>query len=268
MPSHPILDAIAGWFSTIVISASGVAAFLYFLLKKTLEKTIDSRFDENLENIKHELQLEQQKMSIVYQQQKDSFRKVLMAMHNAIEAIAANIEGDGGDWLPITEDKVSAFSRVLAEESLFMEERSDHALRLFREIMWTAVRYEDTYPRSDVVWRSYNQMKFISDRLAEHFRLRVGLESRKTDSLFEIELLGACRLINRFTFPDSGMPTNGPLRYQDHGSATQLVALAREHPEELRSELSKLRNALISHSSIFFEDVVDVDWHMERVKSL
>jgi len=43
MPTHRMIDAVAKWFSTIIISASGVAAFLYFLLKKTLEKSIDSR---------------------------------------------------------------------------------------------------------------------------------------------------------------------------------------------------------------------------------
>src|SRR5438034_1008696 len=69
MSSPPTIDAIARWFSTIVISSGGVAAFLYFLLKKTLEKTVDSRFDARLEQVKHALQLEQQKMSIVYEQQ-------------------------------------------------------------------------------------------------------------------------------------------------------------------------------------------------------
>ena len=59
----------------------GLSAILYLLLKKALEKTVDSRFDERLEKVKHDLQLEQEKMSVVYQNQKDSFRNILVAVH-------------------------------------------------------------------------------------------------------------------------------------------------------------------------------------------
>lgn len=57
-----------------------------------------------------------------------------------------------------------------------MDSSSDHAVQLFRAIMWTAVRFEDTDPATNEVSRAYNQMHFISGRLAEHFRIRVGLE--------------------------------------------------------------------------------------------
>jgi hypothetical protein len=130
-----ILSIFDSKLFSILASAVGSGGLLYFLIKKSLEKTIDSRFDARLEKVKHDLQLEHQRMSVVYEHQKDSFRKVLMAMHNATGAIASNVEGEGGDWLPITDDAANAFSQVFAEESLFMDGRSDHALRLFRQIM-------------------------------------------------------------------------------------------------------------------------------------
>jgi hypothetical protein len=55
-------------------------------LKKAVEKLIDSRFDERLAKIKHELDLDQEKMSVVYENQKDSFR----------ERFGGNAQRDGG----------------------------------------------------------------------------------------------------------------------------------------------------------------------------
>jgi len=63
------------------------------LLKKTLEKTVDSRFEEKLEKVKQELRLEEEKkQSIVYEQQKDSFRRALMAMHTAEKMLSNSCE--------------------------------------------------------------------------------------------------------------------------------------------------------------------------------
>jgi len=62
------------------------------LLKKTLEKTVDSRFEEKLEKVKQELRLEEKKQSIVYEQQKDSFRRALMAMHTAEKMLSNSCE--------------------------------------------------------------------------------------------------------------------------------------------------------------------------------
>jgi hypothetical protein len=49
--------------------------------------------------------------------------------------------------VPISRKKVDAFSQVAAEEALFLDEGSDHALRLFEDIMWRATYYEETRPK-------------------------------------------------------------------------------------------------------------------------
>jgi hypothetical protein len=69
----PSSDALVKLVLPYLVSSGGVGAFLYWLFKRKLE----DRFAKEMENTKHELQLEQQKMSIVFEQQKNSFRKVL-----------------------------------------------------------------------------------------------------------------------------------------------------------------------------------------------
>jgi len=71
-----------------VLPAVGVlGGVLYWLLQKKMEATLAQR----LEVTKHQLQLDYQRMSIVFEHQRDSFRRVLAAMHETIESI------EGGD---------------------------------------------------------------------------------------------------------------------------------------------------------------------------
>jgi hypothetical protein len=260
---------LQGWIKSALayVGGAGLLGFLFRdPLKRALERVIDSRFDERLARIKHELDLEQQKMSVVYQNQKDSFRNVLVAMHNAMEAIENEIAGEG-DWRPISQEPVEALSREMAQASLFLDAASDRALRLFREVMWEAVQYEDQIPSGGKVWRAHDQMKFIADRLAQHFRMRVGLVGGKDDPLLDIDILGACRDINRYSFPDHKLPTRGPLKSDESRNSEELVATARRNPTILKEELGKLK-AATQNERFFFETAAQADLYLERVKTL
>jgi len=79
----------------------------------------------------------------------------------------------------------------------------------------------------------------------------VGLEPSTPDPLLDIEVLGACCLINRFQFAKFDMPTKGPLKFRDNSTAAELIAVARENPELLKSELSRLKQAISEDSSFF-----------------
>lgn len=259
-----IFNSITTFLTWLITGLGVLGSLLYLILKRSLEKSVDARFDERLENVKHQLQLEQQRMSVVYENQKDSFRKVLIAMHDATHAIEKQIQGVGGDWLPIARKDVNQLLRVSSEEALFMDDISVHALKIYGEIMWTAVADEDDTPDTDIVWRAYNQMKFISDRLAAHFRNRVGLETTASDPVLDVEILGACRLINRFHF----YRTESILKFKKNGKASEYVALSRKSPDVLKSELHKLKDALASRASGYFEILTEVNRYLAEFADL
>jgi hypothetical protein len=179
-----------------------------------------------LEITKHQLQLDYQKMSIIFEHQKDSFRKVLVAMHLAIGALES---GADDAWHPIQDSQVDAFRSVISEGSLFMDTASDQALRAFVAAMGDAV--EPTFeppPEQEVIRRAHSVAAFILERLSEHFRSRVGLAPSHVNPLRDIELLGACRLINRYHFPQYDLPTKGPLAFRRGQTAAELVATAQQ----------------------------------------
>jgi len=63
-------------------------------------------------------------------------------MHHALDAIGF----EDYEWVAVTKADVDKLSQVLHEETLFVDSDSDHALLLFREIMWTAAKDEEDYP--------------------------------------------------------------------------------------------------------------------------
>jgi len=250
-----------------LLSFGGLGGLLYWLLQKRLE----AHFATTLQQTGHKLRLEQEKMSIVFEHQKDSFRKVLAAMHRAIEAIE-NAVGDGGDWLPISGKHRITFQRVASEECLFMDRGTEHALELFSTIMWSAVEDAsfDRFPDSNDVRRAHTQMKLVAARIAEHFRSRVGLNPEKSDALLDIELLGACRLINTYHFPKFNMPTKTLLKFRDEESAEEIVLTARKNIGLLKSELKVLKNAARSSepgTSFYYDVIVSVDRYMDMLEA-
>src|ERR1700674_5254993 len=244
------------------LSSGGATALFSWLLKRRLE----NRFTRELEKTKHELQLEQQKMSIVFEHQKDSFRKLLAAMDRALDAIERTWHD--GEWSVIPEQRVKGFKKVVSEERLFLDSESDHAVQRFLQIMWGAVHTHpcESIPESSDVEACHTQMELISERLADHFRSRVGLFSEMQDPLLDITLLGACRLINAYHFAEFGLPTEGPLKFHESETAKELVTAARQNTVLLRSELMKLREAITStNKSLFFDTLSKVDHYIDKL---
>jgi hypothetical protein len=263
-----ISDLVLGLLPILVLLLSGLGSVIYLVLQKRL----DARFAGELEKTKHELQLELKRMSVLFEHQKDSFRKVLAAMHRAIEAIEHNVQGDGGDWLPISAKHLDTFQRLASEECLFMDGGTDRALELFSTIMWDAVQdgLFDHFPDSSDVRRAHTQMKLIAARVAEHFRSRVGLNPDKSDALLDVELLAACRLINTHYFPKFNMPTKTLLKFRDGESAEEMVLTARKNVAVLKSELQVLKNAAQFRddgASFYYDVIARVDRYMDILEA-
>jgi hypothetical protein len=235
------------WIAQIL----AVGAAVWTTINWVLQKKMEHRLNKQLEATKHGFQDQLQKLSIVYEHQKDSFKAVLSAMHEAIRAIEGNIRGIDDEWGSIGMSDYETFGRVVAEETLFLDSRTDQAIALFSQILWDAVDNPnfDQFTDSETVRRSYGHLKLISDRTAEYFRFKVGLHPENPDPLLDIELLGACRLINEQNFSDAGLPTKTIFKFGEHTSAEEIVSMAHKNPDVLRSELQSLKRVLDEYES-------------------
>jgi hypothetical protein len=245
---------------SVLASVTGLGSVLYFVLQKALE----AHFASRLEQTKHELQLEQQKMSVVYEHQKDSFRKVLIAMDAAIKRIEDKVEGAGGEWGPISAEDHETFRTSIPPERLFLDPQADQALQIFAESMWGAVQdgYFEADADSDDVRRAYEEMKLISDRIAEHFRMRVGLVPNGLDPLVDVEILDACKLVTTWGKGEFEMFRPAGRRPEE------LVTTAKGNIESLVSALIQVRDRLTSSSeraSFLFSTITRINRYVDSL---
>jgi hypothetical protein len=241
----PSISAVLTWLAT----SGGITGFLYWFLKKKLE----DHFNRELEMTRHRLQLESQRLSVVYEHQKTSFRNLLIAMNACIKAV--DVQED--ENLRVPTETVAALEKTTAEEQLFLDEASDNSLWLFQQIL-NEISTDPGPSRSDTSrtlhHHAFCQMKFISERLAEHFRIRVGLLPTRPNPLFDVEILGACLLINKFNLGSRfRTEDNGPLRLGDRQMPEALVAEGKKNIELLKSRLLLLQSVL--------SDKPFRDWH-------
>jgi hypothetical protein len=260
LPSVAVLGGAGWWFLQKHIENK---------LAQKLESTkqeLQTELAKTLEVTKHELQLDYQRKSIVFEHQRDSFRRVLTAMHKVIEAIAG---GPPDEWRPIRQDVLDEFRAMVSEECLLLDEGSDHALRLFIGASSKAVaRGFEEDPTQEEMRQAHGVTTFLFERLADHFRARVGLVPEELDPVFDMRLPGACLLINRYHFSDHSFPTRGPLEFLENETAAELVATARMNLDLLQAELKRLRAALAdreARSRDFFQAGIDAAKYLTTI---
>lgn len=242
---------------------SGILIFifcaLYFVLKKALEPKIDAlkmkeiegfknELSKELISAKHELQLEYEKKSIIYDKQKDSFTKIIKEMQKVERAFEEAYDYHSEILNSIDRDVAENFKEVIINESLFVDKEGEYALNLFHDFLSEAVEPRNDMVRSpseERIINAHRQVKFLSERIRIYFRALIGLDSA-SDPMFEISILGACCLINRYHFYDCGFPTKSILNIDKLFDPSQLVDTAFENLEVLRDELKRFISCLRS----------------------
>jgi len=257
-----------------------VLAFIvmWWLLKRSVDAKIDvikskeidafkNDLAKELETIKHELTLEHAKQSIVYENQRDSFRSLIQGMYKAIEDLRQPFDEL---WTSIRDKYYGEFRQLVAEEALFIGSEGKRALDIFRGIYASTISWDPMEDLQDEgLRRAYEQMCFISERIGEHFRNRIGLPGEK-DPLLDVFILDACIILNRYNFKEIGLPTQGIFKIVKDQSPLELIKIANEHSTEFIRELEMLAKYLEStpdRRSTWYELFDQVKWYLNRFVS-
>jgi hypothetical protein len=241
----------------------GVFVAVFFILRWLLQRTIEAKIDvmkakeieafkvelsKELESAKHRLELEHTRTAIIYENQRSSFSNIIKAMHGAIRVIELSYNSATETWEPIEERDLENFRKLVMEESLFVGKECESVLNLYIDVMSEAVDWQigEPPPKEAEVRRAYDQLVFLSECIREFFRLKIGLPAEPAP-LVDAELLGACRLINRYSFAEAGFPTEGVLKIREHQSSHELVSIAKKHLDLLRVELKRFIDHLKSN---------------------
>lgn len=187
----------------ILLSSVGGAVLIIGALSSWLGKVWADRILESekakyareLDSIRHQFQVELNRVSIIHENQKVSFRNVIMALSTAIKALEQAYDET---WHPINDRKYNELKNVVIEESLFLGKEGENALGVCLKFFGKSTYFPEIDIQSDRMLRNiYEFLNYIDTRIREYFRKRIGL-SDEEDPLLEVYLLDICLILNDY----------------------------------------------------------------------
>ncbi len=244
--------------STILIGlcAAVIRKYIDYRLKGRLDdqrELLKGYLANDLERAKHSLKLEQARLTFVYENQRASYTNVIRSMHAAITAVDNAFDYSDEEWRPVDEEVLAAFRAVRVSESLYTGSDGDRALTVFEKLLGGCVldRMDGGPIESDVIRDNVRELAFLSLRIQEFFRVRLG--TANGDPLADVFRLEAFSLINSIRLRGGDFPTKGLFRRCDRTTPEEIADICKQNEAALIGELSRLEDCLKeSENASFF----------------
>jgi hypothetical protein len=230
--------------TTALVSLGGGGAIVWgfsnFLGKVWASRIMEKEkasYARDLDAIRHQFQLEQKQMSVVFENQKSSFTNIIKAMDKAILALEQSWDDE---WEPLPDKDYNKFHAVVVEEFLLTGADGEKALNLFSSVLSNTVAvYEVDYIPNDRSLREcYQQLRFLSERIREYFRFRVGLPGRG-QPLVDIAVFGGRSLLDEYFKFDEDY-SSSPLASKERQSTEQWIVKGYTNLKELKERLKDM----------------------------
>jgi len=250
----------------ILLSSVGGAAIIIAVLSSWLGKvwanrileSDKARYTKELDKIRHQFEIERNQLSIIHDNQKHSFQRIIKSLEQEYDE----------EWHPINGKHYDELKEVAIEESLFLGYEGERALNIYLEFFGRAISFPETTYQSDKMLRNiYEHLIFMSERMREYFRKRIGL-SNEEDPLRDVNLLAACLLINDYTFSEIDFPTKTILKFYFDSSPLSLIDNINGNIHILKSELKKFISYIesdIEERKSFFRTLTDARYYLKLI---
>ena len=217
---------------------SGIITGLFALATAYLKHSLGKKLNEMTEELKRK----HTQFEIVYQEQKESFKRLIRAMN---EVLASVHQGEP-PWTFISR---LPQARTIREELLFVENPGKESLNLFLTIAYEAVNGEEAhshgaYEAHDIIESVYDQLDFLSESIFNFFQHKMGLIEQET-LMTDVHLLRICRFFAaHHAFKKSNYASKLELRIGSYLSPMDLVRTAKENLNAFRAALSEFAQSL------------------------
>lgn len=143
-------------------------------------------------------------------------------------------------------------------------------MNIFLDFFGRAIAFPEGPDPNDKTLRNiYDHMIFMSERIREYFRKRIGL-SEESDPLFDVNLLAACLIINECCFDEIDFPTKSVLKFNFDTSPQALVDRIKENIYILKSELKNIITFLesdIEEKKYFFRYLYEARYYLKIIEN-
>ena len=196
----------------VLLSSAGGAALIIAALSSWLGKVWANRILESdrakyakeLDNIRHQFEIERNQLSIIHENQKNSFQRVITSLYKSIKILEQEYDEE---WYPVSGKHYEELKQVIIEESLFLGNEGERALNIYLSLFNRAVSFPDFDYQGDVFLRRiHGYLIYTSEVIREFFRKRIGL-SDNHNPLIDIFLLDVSIMLNEINQRDLDLKT-------------------------------------------------------------
>ena len=247
----------------ILLSSVGGAALIIGGLSSWLGKVWANRILESektkyakeLDSIRHQFQVELNRVSIIHENQKVSFRNIIMALSVAIKSLEQAYDET---WHPINDRKYDELKNIVTEESLFLGKDGESALGVFLKFFGKSTYFPEIDIQSDRMLRNiYEFLNCIDTRIREYFRKRIGL-SDEENPLLEVYLLDICLILNDYHPRGSRFELDENFRFKFDIPPLVLIERYKSNIDSLRAWMQRFVEAVESDDDdkrFYFENL-------------
>ena len=149
------------------------------------------------------------------------------------------------EWRPLDQNDYDSLKEVIIEESLFLGSEGEKALNVYLNFLGQAVYFlGEPRPDDRTLRNIYQFLDFISDRIREYFRKRIGLSS-EGNPLLDIYLIAACYLVTKHCRFINDL-SHDHIEFDLDIDPSALADKLMKNLNTLRSELTKLATSIES----------------------
>lgn len=237
--------------------------------KDTEIEMLKSQSSRDTEVLKKELELEQIKTKMIFDSQKDSFRKIIGAMERIIAKLSQYWDPDEGDYKRLlSEVEYWELRSGIIEETLYLSPQCARVIDEFFRSLQSFVDWGLVEERSSADWlrNRHNELAFIFEDILDYFRAEIGL-IKNDKPLYRTQLLIAINLINHAHFQRYNFPTTLLYFKSKDKTINERIVLAERHNKALLDELNRLKICLSdAENSNFLDTLLDVETSISFMK--
>lgn len=215
-------------------------------------EALRSELGAKLEAVKHGHEVDQLRTSLFFDHQRTAFGEILAKVVEVQKEWDKLVDPQEGPLEHVPTAQWRELEALYFKHQLFLDSDLLMALELLFEFYTDSLPYfdgSDLHERDVII--PFGNAEFLKPRLASLFRMKIGV-GKEPQALREIALFGAIRLLNRYHFPEIGLPASGALKVEKDDLALKAIARADENIDELIETLDRLL-VYIPANGFFYE---------------
>lgn len=215
-----------------------------------------NELERRLQALRHDYEVNRLRTTLFFDHQRAAFAELLAKIAEVnLEWWRTGYEEDVGLIEPVPGALLKELRGLYYKHQLFLDNDSVMAMELLFEVYHESLPFDDGTGSGAVsrdVRMAYDNAEYLQPRIASLFQYKIGVTSDYRP-IRQIALLGAIKILNRYSFGEIDLPVSGPLKLGWQDGAAESVMKAEHNFDDLVRIMRKFHSYLQTETATFHE---------------